>query len=314
MINHGKRAILGVGRGTVPREAEEDVDGLVADGHPPALLEAERLVEGDAAIDVADPIAGVNELHGLERTLRAMILERSMSPQWLSNTYLVAGGPGGDAFLVDAGGPVAPLLDAVDRHEVTLTHVLLTHHHHDHVAELGDVLERWPEAQVLAHPEERVAGTTGDLRPGDELEIGGLTVRALHTPGHTAGMLSLLVDGNVFTGDTLFRGSVGGVRAPGSTGYADLRRSIMDVLLELPPGTVIRPGHTDPTTVAEERERNRFVRIWRGLDEEGSEPCVALGEPATLILLGDDYDGGHKAWVRWPDGADDIVPGSKVSR
>ena len=127
-------------------------------------------------------------------------------------------------------------------------------------------------------------------------------------------MLSLLVDGNVFTGDTLFKGSVGGVRAPGSTGYADLKRSIMDVLLELPPDTTIRPGHTDPTTVAEELESNRFVRIWRGLDDEGAEECTALGEPATLILLGDDYDGGHKAWVRWPDGRDDIVPGSKVSR
>ena len=55
------------------------------------------------------------------------------------------------------------------------------------------------------------------------------------------------------------------------------------------------------------------MRIWRGLDPEGSEPCTAMGEPATLIHLGDDYDGGHKAWVRWPDGADDIVPGSQVT-
>ena len=67
-------------------------------------------------------------------------------------------------------------------------------------------------------------------------------------------------------------------------------------------------------TVDEELESNRFVRIWRGLDPEGSDECTALGEPATLILLGDDYDGGHKAWVRWPDGRDDIVPGSKVTR
>src|SRR5918997_5608834 len=244
--------------------------------------------------------------------MSSMILERSMSPQWLSNTYLVAAAPGGDAFLVDAGGPIAPLLAAADSHDLNVTHVLLTHHHHDHVAELAGALERWPGAAVLAHPEERVPGTTGDLRPDEELAIGGLTVRALHTPGHTAGMLALLVDGQVFTGDTLFKGSVGGVRAPGSTGYEDLRRSIMEVLLELPPDTVVRPGHTDPTTVADELESNRFVRIWRGLDPEGSETCTALGEPATLVLLGDDYDGGHKAWVRWPDGSDDIVPGSKV--
>ena len=128
-------------------------------------------------------------------------------------------------------------------------------------------------------------------------------------------MLSLLVNGtDVFTGDTLFKGSVGGVHAPGSTGFADIKSSIMDKLLKLPPETHIHPGHTDPTTVAVELEHNRFVRIWRGLDPEGDEPCTALGQSATLILLGDDYDGGHKAWVRWPDGSDDIVPGSRVQR
>ena len=245
-----------------------------------------------------------------------MIVERSMHPDWLSNTYLVAARAGGDGFLVDAGGPVGPLLERAAADEITVTHVLLTHHHHDHIAELTAVTDRFPDAQVLIHPDERelVDGATGDLRPDDELTIGGLTVKALHTPGHTRGMLSLVVDGEVFTGDTLFKNSVGGVRAPGHTSYADLKRSIMDVLLELPPETTIRPGHTEPTTVADERERNAFVRVWRGLDRERNEPCTAMGEPATLVLLGDDYDGGHKAWVRWADGEDDIVPGSQVQR
>jgi hydroxyacylglutathione hydrolase len=243
-----------------------------------------------------------------------MIVERSMNDSWLSNTYLVAAGPNGDAFLVDAGGPLAPLFQAADDHGLNVTHILLTHHHHDHVAELGAALERWPDAIVLSHPEERVPGTTGDLHPGEELTIGGLKVKALHTPGHTAGMLALLVEGEVFTGDTLFKGSVGGVRAPGSTSYADLKSAVMDTLLQLPPETVIRPGHTDPSTVAEELESNAFVRIWRGLDEEGAEQVTALGDRATLILWGPDYDGGHKAWVRWPDGSDDIVGGSRVER
>jgi glyoxylase-like metal-dependent hydrolase (beta-lactamase superfamily II) len=246
-----------------------------------------------------------------------MIVERSMHPDWLSNTYLVAAGPGGDGFLVDAGGPVRPLLDQAATNDIAISHVLLTHHHHDHVAELAAVRDRFPDAQVLIHPDERelLEGATGDLQPDEELEIGGVSVRAIHTPGHTRGMLSLLVDGSdVFTGDTLFKNSVGGVRAPGHTTYADLKRSIMDVLLALAPETVIRPGHTEPTTVADEWERNAFVRVWRGLDPEGSEPCTAMGDPATLILLGDDYDGGHKAWVRWPDGSDDIVPGSQVQR
>src|SRR3954451_12722898 len=244
-----------------------------------------------------------------------MIVERSMNDQWLSNTYLVAAGHGGDGFLVDAGGPLDRLFAKADEHELDVTHILLTHHNGDHVAELGAALERWPRAQVLAHPEERVPGTTGDLKPGDELRIGGLTVKALRPPGHTGRMVAFVVDGQVFTGDTLFKGSVGGVRAPGSTSYADLKASVMDVLLRLPPDTVIPPGHTDPTTVAEELRSTRFVRLWRGEDAEGDEQVTVWGKPATLVLWGDDYDGGHKAWIRWAeDGADDIVGGSQVRR
>jgi len=244
-----------------------------------------------------------------------MVLERSMHTGFLSNTYLV-GEKGGAGFFVDAGGPVGPLIEAAERLGVAPTHVLLTHHHYDHVCEVGELRERWPALEVLIHPDEEdlVEGATGVMVPGQALRIGELEVEPLHTPGHTKGMLSLYVQGNVFTGDTLFRNSVGGVRAPGHTTYGDLKRSIMETLMKLPPETVIRPGHSDPTTVGEEWETNAFIRVWRGVDPEGSEPCTALGQPATLVLLGDDYDGGHKAWVRWPDASDDIVPGSQITR
>ena len=239
-----------------------------------------------------------------------------MHPRYLSNTYLVAAQPGGEAFFVDAGGPMEPLFEAVARHGLTPTHVLLTHHHGDHVSEVPQILERWPDAQVLIHPLERdeIDTATSTMEAGQTIHAGGLEVQAIHLPGHTAGMLGLLVEGNLFTGDTLFKNSVGGVRAPGSTSYADLRSSIMDTIMALPPETVLQPGHTDPSTVGDEYETNAFIRVWRGLDPEGDEPCTALGEPATLVLFGDDYDGGHKAWVRWPDGRDDIVPGSRVQR
>jgi hydroxyacylglutathione hydrolase len=246
-----------------------------------------------------------------------VIVERSMNDQWLSNSYVVADEPGGHAVLIDAGGPLDPLFEFLDRGQLTLTHVLLTHHHGDHVAELAEVKRRYPDVPVLIHPLERdlVDLATGTMTPGEAITSGTLEIEPIATPGHTAGMMALLVNGSdLFTGDTLYRGTVGGVRAPGSTSYADLRMSIMDKLLALPPATRIHPGHTDPTTVADELENNRFVRIWRGVDAEGDEPCTALGEPATLILLVDDYDGGHKAWVRWPDGSDDIVPGSRVQR
>jgi glyoxylase-like metal-dependent hydrolase (beta-lactamase superfamily II) len=268
-----------------------------------------------------------------------MVIERASNPQFVSNTYLVADGAGGPALFIDAGGPARPLIAAAERLAVTPTHVLLTHHHFDHVSDLAALRERWPELEVLAHPLERDAlgeAQAGSVEAGQTLRFGNLEVRPLHTPGHTAGMLSFLIsepgasgghssasaapggftggDAAVFTGDTLFAGSVGGVRAPGHTSYTDLRDSIMGTLMELPSDTAIRPGHADPTTVAREWEQNPFIRIWRGLDEEGGEACTALGEPATLVLLCDDYDGGKKAWVRWQDGSDDIVPGSKVTR
>jgi hydroxyacylglutathione hydrolase len=244
--------------------------------------------------------------------IAAVLLERSMHEQFLSNTYLVGGKDSPTAILVDAGGPVAPLLDTAEREQRELTDVLLTHRHHDHVAELDTVRERFADVTVHAHPLEGIDGA-GHLHDGETLSCGGLEVRAIHTPGHTEGMLAFLVDrADVFTGDTLFKGSVGGVRAPGHTTYEDLRHSIMERLLTLPPATRIHPGHTDPTTVGDELETNPFVRVWRGLDAEGDEPCVALGESATLVLLAPDYDGGKKAWVRWSDGRDDIVPGSQV--
>ena len=170
---------------------------------------------------------------------------------------------------------------------------------------------------MLIHPLER------DLVPGRDRHDGAgrddrdrrAEIEPIHTPGHTAGMLSLLVDGtDVFTGDTLFKGSVGGVRAPGHTTYADLK--YLDhgqAAGAAGPRPRIHPGHTDPTTVADELEHNRSCASGAGSTPRATEPCTAMGEPATLILLGDDYDGGHKAWVRWPDGSDDIVPGSQVA-
>ena len=245
----------------------------------------------------------------------AMIVERSMSDGWLTNTYLVAAGENSDAFLVDAGGPMEPLFAKAEELGLNVTHVLLTHHHGDHVSALGDTLERYPDATVLAHPDERVPGTTGDMHPGDELEIGGLTIKVLHTPGHTAGMLNLLVDDKeLFTGDTLFKGSVGGVRAPA----APRSRTSSTRSWKCSSRSRRRPSCAPATPTrarsATSWSTTRSCAIWRGADEEGSEQCTALGDPATLVLWGPDYDGGHKAWVRWPDGRDDIVPGSKVER
>ena len=238
-----------------------------------------------------------------------MLLERAMSEGFLTNTYLVAASAGGLGFLVDAGGPMQPLFDAAERDGIEITHVLLTHHHHDHVSALDEVRRRLPRVVVLAHPDEPV-----EAEPFEPLHVGDLEVGAVHTPGHTKGMLNFTVEGHVFTGDTLFKGSIGGVRAAGSTSYDDIRASIMERLMTLDHATQVHPGHTDPTTIGDEWEHNAFIRVWRGVDPEGDERVTVAGEPATLVVWGDDYDGGHKAWVRWADGRDDIVPGSQVER
>jgi hydroxyacylglutathione hydrolase len=246
-----------------------------------------------------------------------MIVERSMQQDWLSNSYLVADEPGGHGVLIDSGGPPEPLLEAIERHDLSVEQLLLTHHHHDHVAE-NEIFKQRLGVEILAHPleAEQLPDVDRTLEPGEKLQVGKLQIESVHTPGHTGGMLSYLVDGSdVFTGDTLFKGSVGGVKAPGSTGFADLKRSIMEVLMKLPADTRVHPGHTDPSTIGDEWEQNAFIRLWRGLDDEGDESCTVWEQPAKLVLWAPDYDGGHKAWVRWEgSGEDDIVPGSQVVR
>lgn len=77
--------------------------------------------------------------------------------------------------------------------------------------------------------------------------------------------------------------------------------------------TMVLPGHTDPTTIGEEWERNPFVRAWRGLEAARETRCTAFGLPASLLLRAKDYDGGSKCWVRFDEGNRlDIVPGSRV--
>lgn len=244
-----------------------------------------------------------------------MIIEKTMSDGWLSNTWLVGDKPGGHAVLIDTGGPMGPIVERIERERLTVSHVLCTHHHIDHVQH-NDAYKSRFGCPVCGHAaeEKMFGGLDVTLADGDELVTGGLHVRALHTPGHTVGQLAYVVnDERVFTGDTLFRRTVGGTRAPGHAGFEDIKNSIMEVLLRLPKSMPVHPGHTDPTTVAEEWEENPFVRLWRGADRAQEKPCTAFGEPATLILRAPDYDGGTKCWVRFEEGNQlDVVPGSQV--
>jgi glyoxylase-like metal-dependent hydrolase (beta-lactamase superfamily II) len=252
-----------------------------------------------------------------------LILQRVESPDFLSNAYFICDEPGGKGVLVDANGVVGPLLERVDREGTEITHVLLTHHHWDHVIDVEEIAGRY-SAPILAHPkcaEELGGKVTDTIDDGDVVESGGLRIEAFHTPGHCADHLALRVnDADILTADVLFKGTVGGTRAPGATGFEDLKSSVMDKLMKLPPETRVHPGHKEPTTIGEEWGSNPFVQIWRGEAEEGSDP-VSIGpadsetrDEATLVLWAPDYDGGNKAWVRFPSGEDAIVGGSQVKR
>jgi glyoxylase-like metal-dependent hydrolase (beta-lactamase superfamily II) len=243
-----------------------------------------------------------------------VIVERSMHDGWLSNSYLVGDREGGTGVLIDSGGPTEPLIAAAERHGITVSHLLITHADHDHVAG-NDVYRERFDVPVAAHPieAERMGGADELLEHGARLVAGGLQIEALFTPGHSPGHLAFLVNGEeCFTGDVLFKGTVGGTL---NDSFGNLQPSIMDVLMGLPHETRVHPGHTDPTSIGAEWETNPFIRIWRGIETEGDQRCTALDRPATLVLFAPDYDGGHKGWVRWDKtGADDIVPGSRVQK
>jgi glyoxylase-like metal-dependent hydrolase (beta-lactamase superfamily II) len=245
-----------------------------------------------------------------------VIVERVEHPQWTSNAYLLADEVGGHGVLVDSNGLDDRLLEQAEARRLTITHVLVTHHHGDHVVRVEE-LGRRLGVPVVGHRLAREAGVplTDTIEDGGVVESGGLRIEAIGIPGHCRDQLALLANGtDCLTADCLFKGTVGGTVGGGPTGYQDHYRSIMERLMPLPPETRIHPGHTLPSTVGDEWESNPFIRIWRGLDEEGAEPCRVRGEPATLVLWAPDYDGTNKAWVRYPDGRDAIVGGSQVER
>ena len=247
-----------------------------------------------------------------------MIIERTENPTWLSNAYLVADEAGGKGVLIDGNDDLGPLLERAQRDGIAITHVLVTHPHLDHVAGLAEARQQIGNPPLVAHAEaaaELDEDVTETIADGGRLTTGGLEIEAISTPGHAAGHLAFLVNGSdLFTADVLFKGTVGGTMAPGASGFADLKASVMR-LMELPANTRVHPGHREPTTIGDELDGNAFVRVWRGLEETGEEQVTVWDRPATLKLWAPDYDGGNKAWVVFgDDGTEAIVGGSQVVR
>jgi hydroxyacylglutathione hydrolase len=247
-----------------------------------------------------------------------LIVERTENQMWLSNAYLVADPERKTGILIDGNDELGPLLERAERDGIEITYVLVTHPHGDHIAGLAEARERLGNPPLVAHADtaaeidQEVELTLAD---GEKLDANGIEIEAIYTPGHAAGHLAYLIDGtDVVTADVLFKGTVGGTMAPGASGFADLKASVMR-LMELPQETRVHPGHREPTTIGEEWEQNPFVRIWRGLDSTGEEQVTVWGRPATLKLWAPDYDGGNKAWIVFGDsGEEAIVGGSQVEK
>jgi len=175
-----------------------------------------------------------------------------------NNVWIV--GDDTECVIIDSPHDAAAIIDQVGARKVLA--ILQTHAHNDHIGAAREVAEA-VGAPIYLNPEDLVLweqvypGSKPDreLADGDVFEVGGATLRAIHTPGHSPGSTCFYLEseGTVFTGDTLFNGG------PGATGrsysdYPTILTSIRERLLTLPPETVVRTGHGDNTTIAAEQE------------------------------------------------------------
>jgi glyoxylase-like metal-dependent hydrolase (beta-lactamase superfamily II) len=198
--------------------------------------------------------------------------------------YVVADPTTREAVVIDPAWEIAEIVGVLERDDLTLKAALITHFHPDHLGGnlmghhidgAAELLQRGLKIKVYIHQSEaefvgRIAGLSrSDLvlcAAGDELQLGSLCLRFVHTPGHTPGSECFLVDGRLISGDTLFIGSCGRVDLPGSD-PAQMHDSLVNKLKRLPDDTVLYPGHNyggRPTsTIGEEKQRNLYMRFER---------------------------------------------------
>jgi glyoxylase-like metal-dependent hydrolase (beta-lactamase superfamily II) len=208
----------------------------------------------------------------------SIAVERLVLGDLDTNCWIVSDGRGGPLMVIDPAGDdddAERLVEAIDDRDIAA--IVLTHGHFDHLGSVERLVEV-SGAPVAVHEldapritDPAPAGTGGALfgydhvsppadrilRGGDRVDAGAVSLRVLHTPGHTKGSISLYGEGHLFSGDTLFAGSVGRTDFPGGD-PRDLSQSIAREIAPLPDGTVVHPGHGPDTVIGRERRVNPF--------------------------------------------------------
>ena len=194
-----------------------------------------------------------------------------------TNCYIIADADSRDALIIDPGEEADTLIEAVRSDDINVLGIVNTHGHADHIAANGAVKGefRCPiivhtlDSKYLLDSDLNLSAFIGSHAPlsppadklvddGDEIAIGDLAFKVIHTPGHTPGGICLYMDGILFSGDTLFAGSIGRADFPGGS-HQQLVESIQSKLMILPNDTIVYPGHGPRTTIGSERLGNPFL-------------------------------------------------------